>query len=217
MALVGPGAIQQNEIAPSPTLEGASEYEFVTILNPLSDDFAVRVAQDIPVNMPVEIRAKTGMIQGSNDVIRSYGLDLKNPEFQSRKHIINDTIIKAGQTINLKGSEAQVAVRQLVNEMLQRQGNSRLMVDPNLRKEAEDKIILRRGSIQELMDQGIQSTRSQIDAAITQSNEVKDEQPFAGFSQPSEIGRGSEAAQVDTGNSDSSQPKRVGRPKKADS
>ena len=181
MAIVGPGALDQNDVTPAPTLEGASEFEYVTLFNPLEDDFAIRVAQDIPVNMPMQIRSKTGMIREEGDVVRNYGLDLKNPEFKGRRHIVNDTIIKAGGTINLKGNEAQVAVRQLVNEILQRRGKRRLMADPHLRKEVEGTVVVGRGSVQELMDKNLQSTTSQINEAIDKSNVQSDEQAFPGL------------------------------------
>lgn len=178
MAVVGPGAQQQAVEDVKPLLEGVTEYEYVTILNPLSDDFAVRVAQDIPVNMPATIRNGTGLIQTGQDVVRNYGLDIKNPEFRGRKSIITDTVIKAGQTINLKGNEAQVAVKQLVNEVLQREGNKRLLADPNLRREVEERIVVGRGMVQDLMDRNLQTPSAQIDDAIKRSNEVQDEQPF---------------------------------------
>lgn len=178
MAIVGPGAQQEVISDRAGLLDGANDFEYITILNPLTDDFAVRVAQDIPVNMPVEIRDKTGLIQSSGDVTRTYGLDLKNPDFKSQKHISNDTVIKAGETINLKGSEAQVAVRQIVNELLQREGKQRMMMDPEVRRRAEERVIISRGSIQDLMDGRIQSQTAQIDAAINKSNEVQDGQAF---------------------------------------
>lgn len=181
MAVVGPGAVVDTGVEQKATLDGASEYEYVTLLNPLTDDFAVMVAQDIPVNMPVEIRDKTGMIQDSRDVVTNYGLDLKNPEFKSRKHISNTTIIPAGQTLRFKGNDAQVAVRQLTNEILQREGKARLLADPSLRKEVEDRIIISRGSIQDLMDSSLQTTRDQATDAINKSNEVTDEPAFPGL------------------------------------
>ena len=61
--VIGPGAQQDIPTDVKPLLEGASEYEYVTILNPLSVDFAVRVAQDVPVNAPVEIRNETMLTQ----------------------------------------------------------------------------------------------------------------------------------------------------------
>lgn len=185
---IGPGAIQENIVAPEATLAGASEYEYITILNPLSDDFVVRVGQDVPVNMPFnigrDISGKTSQTTLSErDAAQTYGLSLKNPDFQGRKHIYNDTVIKAGQTINLKGNEAQVAVKQIVDAIMQKEGKTRLLSDPTLRKEVEDRIIMHRGSIQDLMDNNFSSTRQQATEAVNKSNEVHNEQPFAGLNQ----------------------------------
>lgn len=217
MAIIGPGAIQDQEITPGALLENANEYEYVSVLNPFTDDFAVRVAQDVPVNMPIEIRNKTAMHQNQSDVERTLGFPLKGPDFQSRKHIFNNTIIPAGSTVNLKGNEAQIAVRQIVNEMLQREGNQRFLADPVKRREAEEKVVMRRGSIQELMDGGIQSQRSQIDQAINKSNEVANDQAafpdIAGNASQASGSGGNEVSQFEA---DSESTKRsVGRPKKA--
>jgi len=214
MALVGPGATQQITEAPAPTLEGASEYEFVTILNPLPDDFSVLVAQDVPVNVPYLTKDQDGNTLNEAEVNRTYGVSLRNKDFKGRKHISNATTIKAGQTINLKGNEAQVAVRQLVNEILQREGKRRLMADPHLRQEVEARIIKNRGSVQELMDRNLQPMRNQLDEAIKQSNEAHDEEAFPELRQPDQ-GPGTEA--VNTPDYGQSQRKRVGRPKKTDS
>lgn len=175
MAIVGPGAVKQDEIAPKPSLDGASEYEYVTIFNPLTDDFAIQVAQSKSVDLPVTVRSKTSMIQEEGDIRREYGLQLKNPDYQAKAHISNTTVIKAGQKLNLKGDEAQVAVRQLVNEYLQREGKSKFLADPNVRKAAEGIIIVGRGSVQELLDGKLQSPQSQINDAVAKSNEVQDE------------------------------------------
>lgn len=210
MALVGPGTQQQVAEDVKPLLEGATEYEYITILNPLTDDFAVRVAQDIPINLPLNIRSKTGLIQSENDVIRSYGLDLKNPDFKGRKHVFSDVVIRAGHTINLKGNEAQVAVRQLVNEILQREGSSRLMADPNLRLGVEQRIVQGRGSVQELMDRSLQSTQSQVNEAISRSNEVEDE--FPELKQPTS-GNAQRRSEMGT-DSSNAQKRSPGRPKK---
>lgn len=218
MPVVGPGSQQAVATDVKPLLEGASEYEYITILNPLTDDFAVRVAQDVPVNMPINIQAKTAMTQTGNDVVRGYGLDLKNPDFQSRKHIFNDTIIKAGQTVNLKGNEAQVAVRQIVNEMMQREGESRKMADPELRREYEEKVIVSRGSIQELMDGTLRTPRNQIDEAINKSNEVNDGQEveFPGLAERATGAEETPAGSPGTGTNYIPQVKRgPGRPAKA--
>lgn len=214
MALVGPGAQQPVTEDVKPLLADATEYEYITLLNPLSDDFAVRVSQDIPVNLPVQIRNQTGLVQTGNDVVRSYGLDLKNPEFQARKHVFSDTVIESGKTKRFKGNEAQVAVRQLVNEILQRRGKKRLMADPTLRREIEQEIIIDRGSIQDLMETQLQTPRAQMDAAIAKSNEVQDEPAFPTVAQPAVDGL---AAESEDSHGDSVQQERrnPGRPKKA--
>jgi hypothetical protein len=223
MAIVGPGAVQENILAPTPMLDGVSEFEYVTILNPLTDDFAIRVAQDVPVNLPFPIGKDTSgkvnqVTNTESDARQVYGLSLKNPDFQGRKHISNDTVIPAGETINLKGNDAQVAVRQLVNEILQREGKQRLMADPILRQEVEARIIQGRGSIQDLMDGNFRSKQQQLDEAIKQSNEVSsipDEQPFAGLANQT-IGSTPETS-GDSGTDSSPQERRSpGRPRKTE-
>lgn len=180
MATVGPGATQDLYTDVKPLLEGANEFEYITIRNILSDDFAIRVAQDIPINSPFNIgkdptgrTAQTTMTE--RDAAQTYGLTLKNPDFVGKQHIFNDTVIKAGETVNLKGNEAQVAVRQIVNEAIQRSPKRRLMADPTLRKEFEEQIIVGRGSIQELMDNQFKTQSSQIDEALRKSNEATDD------------------------------------------
>jgi len=199
--LVGPGSVVENEIAPLATLDGASEYEYVTILNPLTDDFAIQVAQSKPVDMPMTINKDNrtaGITTSDRDVAQVYGFQLKNPDFQSRRHILNQTIIKSGKTINLRGDDAQVAVRQLVNEIIQREGNTLHQADPNVRKEVEGRIIIARGSVEDLMDNRLQSTQTVIDKAINKSNEVNDEGTFATLNATTDKGTGSEEATADT-------------------
>lgn len=199
MAIIGPGAIQNDQIAPQPTLDGASEYEYVTILNPLTDDFAIQVAQTKPVDMPMTIAKDTrtaGITTSDRDVAQVYGFQLKNPDFSSRKHILNQTVIKSGKTINLRGDDAQVAVRQLVNEMIQREGKTVHMADPVLRREYEGRIIISRGSVEDLMDNKMQSTQTVINETINKSNEVQDEEAFANLNDTR-----TEVGTAETGNS----------------
>lgn len=219
MAIVGPGAISQKTEDPKPLLYRANEMEYVVLHNPLSDDFAVRVAQDLPVNMPFPIGKDTSgkvsqLTNTEQDARQIYGLDLKNPDFQGRKHISMDTVIKAGQTKVFKGNEAQTAIRQLTNEILQRQGSKRLMADPNLRNEIEARIIQGRGPIQDLMDGTIATPRNQIDEAIRKSNEVHDEPDLHGLNQE---GRSSGTEAFNSASNGESQRRPVGRPKKTDS
>ena len=201
MTIVGPGSVPEEQIAPPATLDGASEFEYVTILNPLTDDFAIQVAQSKPVDLPFKINkdARTaGITTSEKDVAQVYGFQLKNPDFTSRRHLLNRTIIKSGKTINLRGDDAQVAVRQLVNEIIQREGNTLHQADPNVRAEVESRIIIARGSIEELMDSGLKSTTTVINETIDKSNEVQDEGTFANLNSPeAETIRGTDTA---TGN-----------------
>jgi hypothetical protein len=205
MAVIGPGAAKQIPTDLRPTLEGASEFEYITVLNPLTDDFAVRVGQDVAVNAPFTIGKDTSgkvnqMTNTEQDARQIYGLGLKNPDFVGRKHITIDTIIPAGQTRRFKGNEAQVAVRQIVNELIQREGHTKMLSDPEVRAAAEARVIQGRGSIQDLMDAQMQTPRSQADEAIRKSNEEQNAQPFSGLNrEPStETGTTSEDSGTDS-------------------
>lgn len=206
MAKVGPGASIQEDVSPDPLLQGASEYEYITLHNPLPDDFVIQVAQSRPVQVPVKINSQSG-VQSESDIKREYGLDLRNPDHQSRAHILNQTVIPAGGSINLPGDVAQVAIRQLVNEILQRT-NKKKLADPTERRKVEESIIKKRGSVQDLMDNDLKPIQSQAREAINQSNEVNDE--FPGLKDQSQEGGAS-----NIGINSESEKKRVGRPKKA--
>lgn len=214
MAIVGPGSVKQDQVAPKPLLEGVTEYEFVTVHNLLTDDFAVQVAMDIPINMPMEVRAKTAGVQDRTGLVMQYGQDFKNPDFIGRKHALNQTIIPAGGTMNFRGNEALVAVRQLVNEIMQREGKQKFLADPTARHEVEERIIKRRGFVQDLMDQGLQTTQQQTLSAIDKSNEVNHvESAFPGLVSQGDdsVSYASRAESVGT----EPQPKRTpGRPRK---
>lgn len=177
MAKVGPGALADEGIAPEPLLNNASDFEYITILNPLPDEFYVQVAQDVPINVPMTLRAPTAMTQTERDVAQQYGLgSLKGPDHLARKPIFNRAMIPPGQSMNFKGGDAQVVVRQLVNELLQREGKKRMMYDPYVRREAEQRVVIRRGTMQEIMDKQLITPQQQMNEAITKSNEVHNEE-----------------------------------------
>lgn len=181
MAIVGPGAVQQDQISPDASLDGASEYEYVTLLNPLTDDFAIQVAQTRPVDLPFNIKKDPrvgGVTHSEGDVAQVYGVGLRNPDHKGQRHILNTTVIPSGKTINLRGDVAQVAIRQLIAEIMQREGKKLHIADPVQRKIVEDRIIIARGSIEDLMDNKLRPVQSIINETIEQSNEVKDEEAF---------------------------------------
>ncbi len=179
----GPGAIPDQGIAPKPLLEGASEYEYVTIHNPLQVDFTGVVAQTRPVDMPFEIR-KDGVTSVStnteSDVARTYGLSLKNPDHQGKGHIQNYVKIESGKTINLLGNEAQVIVRQLVNEIMSRQGQELLLADAYARNLVEQQVIIRRSGLNEILGQAPQTIQTQLQGAVDNLNKETHEEAFAG-------------------------------------
>lgn len=178
MGKAGPGAAIQNDVSPEPTLQGADQFEYVTILNPLTDDFYVMVAQDVPVNVPFEIHkdntGRTSTVTNTEqDARQVYGLSLKNPDHAARKRIYNTAVIPSGRTMNFRGDDAQVVVRQLVNEIMQREDNKRFLADPVKRKEVEDRIIKSRSTID---FNSLRGMRDQVNDVIQNANEVNNAQ-----------------------------------------
>lgn len=200
----GPGAIEEQGVAPIPLLEGASEYEVVTVFNPLSVDFIGQVGQSKPVAMPFEVRKDgvTSTITNDENGVRSnYGFNLKNPDHPSKMPIVNKIRIPSGQTINLLGNEAQVIVRQLVNEILQREKRSLMLADPTARREVEQRIVRTRRSVEEAIGAAPQSVQSQLKESVTKLNEQDNVQEFPGLTtdtQGSEQGSGSHGDEAAT-------------------
>lgn len=193
-APAGPGAIEETTVAPKSVLDGASEYEYVTILNPLSVDFYAKVAITRPVNAPLEVRDDGSggqMTLSESDIQRNYGLNLRNKDHVGRVNIINRVHIPAGKTINLLGNEAQVVCRQIVNEILQREGKKLMLADPHQRRLVEDRIVLSRRSVNDLMDgSGPMAVQEQLQGAVDGLNAkqemITDEQEFPELTKPSE-------------------------------
>lgn len=220
MAVIGPGAEVEQATGIEPLLNGITDFEYVTVLNPMTDDFAVKVAMDVPVSMPYTARTQDGVTINENQISQTYGVGMRGPDFKGKQHLSTSMVIRAGETYNFKGPEALVAVRQLVNEIMQRDGNQRLQSDPQLRNQVEQKIIISRGSVQDIMDRNLQSPLSQISDAITKSNEVShgNEQPFPGLrGQATEKGQSTTVTDPNPGSGVTYSPKRVGRPKKTSS
>lgn len=171
----GPGAVDETQISPSSLLDGATDYEYVEVLNPLSVDFIGKFGVDKPVNIPIKLQAPLGTSALTVDeasLAANYGLSgFKNADHPSNMRIANTVTLKAGQTLRMRGSEAQVVVRQLVNEMIQREGNKLFIADPKTRNDFEKRVIMKRGSINELMGSAPVSVMEQINSAVKDSNE----------------------------------------------
>lgn len=180
----GPGAVEQSGESPLPLLEGSTDYEVVELHNPLSVEFRGVVGITRPVNVPFEVRTD-GMTstttRTAEDVSRNYGLPLKNPDHPAKGHIQQTISIPAGATIRLQGAQAQVIVRQLVNEIMSREGQQLLMADAYARNQIEKRVVMRRSSIQDIMDAPL-DIPTQITNAVSKLNEDKpsEEQAFGG-------------------------------------
>jgi hypothetical protein len=151
-------------------LEGASEYEYVTILNPLSVDFVGMVGTTRQANTPFTIHNPTTSTRSESDVVRNYGLDLKNPSHTGRINIVNRVPIPSGKTINLLGNEAQVVVRQLVTEILAREGKKLHIADPTARHEVEKRIIITRRNVNDILGSGPINVQDQLKDAVDSLN-----------------------------------------------
>lgn len=222
----GPGAIEDKGIAPKPLLEGASEYEYVTLLNPLPVDFVGVVGITRAANMPFQVRhdaVTQPFTTSEDDVVRNYGLNLKNRDHVGRINIQNKVTIPAGKTINLLGNEAQVICKQLVNEMMQREKKSLLLADPHARHEVEERVVLSRRSVNDILGRGPMTVEQQLRDAVSDTNQdkkVEDEFPTVTNPQPTTQPRDDTAVRaiesaLNSDTTDSGEPavKRGGRPK----
>lgn len=148
--VAGPGAYQDLGEDPAPLLQGATSEEFVEIFNPLSSDFMGQIGVTRPVTAEITIgRAKEapGVTRNENDIRQMYGLDLNNSDHQAKRAITNTVLIKSGGTLRLNGDAAQVVVRQLVNEIMQREGQKLLLANAHARRAVEERVVKYRGYI----------------------------------------------------------------------
>lgn len=168
--LAGPGAVKQSPTGVVARLDGASENEYIEVLNPLSVAFIARVASSRPINAPVRIVTDQNTptaTRTEDDLRRNYGLDLRNPDHKSMTHIEQTVEIRPGATVRLPGNEAQVVVRQLVNEILQREGRKLFIGDPFSRQQVEDRIIIKRGSMSEFFGMQSLNVREELNKGMT--------------------------------------------------
>lgn len=168
---IGPGAnVDTRGESPAALLEGIDDYSFVEVHNPLSVTFIAQVATTVPANAPMRVMSSPempGITQSEGDLRQNYGLSLRNPDnAKGKRHDIQQLPIQAGQTRRMLGGEAQVVVRQLTNAILQREGNGRWLADPHKRREVEERIILRKGSVMEAMGRAPLDVQAQLRQAL---------------------------------------------------
>jgi hypothetical protein len=147
-----------------PMLSGKGEEMVVTVHNPLSSDFRVQYARSLPDRRPESesekfAREKAGMV-------------IEKDMGQQQGHSVQFLILKAGETKNLPGNIAQIAVRQMVTYILGvrgRESGKNLAADPNARHEVEKEIIINITDSTSFMNQ-LQQT---ADEAIDKLNPVE--------------------------------------------
>ena len=147
---VGPGLLETDLVAPRPMLEGFSGSNYADLYNPLPMDFVAIFASSKPVNAPAVIKASGQGVQTKNEssLEQNYGLGgFRNENYNSKIHVKHQAVIKAGETKRFFGDNAQVIVRQLVNEIIQRRGNSIKLGDLFHRNIIEKEVIKQRGEV----------------------------------------------------------------------
>lgn len=167
---VGAGAITEDQARPEPLLDRVSEYHYVKVTNPLPMDFIGKVAQSRQINAP--LRIVDGAQKGIDEnTLKAAGLDLKNPDHPQFQHVSVNVAIKSGQTINLRGNEAKVIVRQLVNELMAYEGKTIRQGNPAYRREYEEKIVQGIYDVNDLLGENRQSEDLLIKEALEKENE----------------------------------------------
>lgn len=165
---VGPGSVTEEGLAPKPALDGFSEFEYVEILNPLSVDFIGQFGTTKPIRAEITISPTIdGQKMNESQASQQYGIPrLTNPAKSGNANIVNRVKIPSGKTIRLLGNEAQVIVRQLVTEIMQRQGQRLLLADAFQRHQVEASVIISHGSVNDILGKNPVSVSEQLKAAI---------------------------------------------------
>lgn len=178
---LGPGAISDQGESPPELLEKIGDSHYVTVLNPLPVDFHGMVGVDKPVNEPFTPRQTPNvdlLTRTEADITRNYGLNLKNKDYPSKRHITHTIILEAGQTVNLLGGQAKTVVRQLVTAVLQYQNKKLLLADRFARRQIEEQVVVSISSVSDILGQAPQTPQQQAMQAVNKLNEVTDEPEF---------------------------------------
>jgi hypothetical protein len=184
---VGSGSITKEQSKPQPVLQDVGEHQYVTLINPLPFDFVGKVAQSRPVKAPVRI-VNDGVSNGGNTVteetLNNAGISLRNKDHVGRAHVTVNIEIPAGKTKNIRGDEAKVIIKQLVNEILAYNNDTLRRGNPAYRKEVETQVVQRISSVEDLLGGSVESLDDKINQALAQKNQ--EEQAFPTLQEPEE-------------------------------
>lgn len=152
-------------IATGSQLAGLGEDIVVTVHNPLPNDFRVQYARTLaqPLNVSRE-RQRSRMRPEDTKALDKAGMDF-DKDTVGVDHSVQFLVLKAGETKNLPGDIAQIAVRKLVTYILGQQGKGKAhnqIANPSARADVEDTIVLRVIDNMTLINQMNTSTEDQI-------------------------------------------------------
>lgn len=140
--------------------------------NPLSDDFTWQVARSV-VHFDQRYEDKT-----------ISALNMRNDSHPTMNHVTQKITIPAGATMKLPGDVAQVLVKHLVDEIMNREGHKQTIGDPHRRREVEERILLNindlrnKISTQSITEQLEQQIRDLNQEEAVAEEQTTDEQAF---------------------------------------
>ncbi len=156
--------MEANQDEPKSLLSNLRGHHVVLVHNPLTDvpekglkgDFTWQTARSV---IQLDERSRDPHIDK---------LGLRNDSHPTQKHVVRPITIPSGTSMRLPGDVAQVLVKHLVDEMMQREGQKQQMADPVLRREYEERVIL---NVNDLVHQlSTQTIEEQLDQQIADLN-----------------------------------------------
>jgi len=145
---------------PKSLLANVGEFDVVAVHNPLSTDFTGKVARSIP--------AASRRTAIDNYAREKYGIELVNQDRTAMEHVQQTITIPSGGTIKMPGTVAQVIVRQLIKEMMQREGARREMSNPQVRQDYEKRVIVNQESM--LQDLTTETAEERLQRQLDEMN-----------------------------------------------
>lgn len=124
-------SLEENIADIKPVLDGFGPDKIVEVLNPLSQDFRVKFSRSV---------SSTPMPTDHERRMAELGVPVQHTG-SPQAHVGQFVVLPSGKTMKLPGDIAQVAVRQLVNEILQRRGKRSSLADAKSRQDVETEVI----------------------------------------------------------------------------
>jgi hypothetical protein len=149
-------------------LDSVSEHDVVTVFNPLSDAFIGKVARSV-VSSAARQSVQTG--NGEADAfVQGLNRGISNGGHLSMAHVQQQVVLKPGQSVRMPGDIARVIVRQLVKEMMQREGAKRQMADPATFMEYEQRVVLNHENM--LSNLSLESVEERLQRQLDDLNKI---------------------------------------------